>query len=174
MEAALKSYYGADTLGIRAAVSGSSITTWQVGQTNYQNAVQMTLDAIAAGYTVKAGLFFQGETDANNPTVAAQWKQLYWDYTRDFRLAIGYQYMPMVHAQLGKKPELGGYAEWATVRQQQADALVNHPGFQMIGTYDLYPYYYSDVIPYCHYNPTGYEFISLRFISKLLNVVPVV
>ena len=170
LENMLKMYYGANTLAIRVAVGGSSITSWQVGQDNYENAVLACLNATIAGYDIKAGLFFQGETDARDAEIASQWKQLYWNYARDFRLAINYQYMPMVHAQLGKKPDLGNYTEWQTIRQQQVDALVDHAGFQMIGTWDLYPYYYSTP-PYCHYTPEGYEFISSRFISKLLKVV---
>ena len=176
MEDALKRNYGPDTLVIKSAVSGSSISQWQPGQPYYETSVAKTTRAIDDGYVLSGVLFFQGEADAKTETSRA-WEKLFIKYINGFSADTGVTNIPIVFAHLGKVPTPADkYPFWREVVSQQSFAATMRPQYKMIETYDLGPYesgpYYHDNFADPAWVGTGYKEITKRFIAAIKTMVP--
>lgn len=180
LESALKAEYGADTLAIKAAVGGTSISQWQRTATPYENAVTATQLAIAQGYNVRAILNFSGEKDAKQyPGYSAQWAELFEQFVTHFGADVGHANLPVVYAQLGQAPSPApAWPYWQTVKAQQASLVPGHTNWRMVSTQTIAPYapndapHYYDDIADPSWAGTGYALITARFINNVKQVAP--
>jgi hypothetical protein len=69
------------------AKGGSSINEWKKGDTFYDEAIRRTKIALQSGWPLKAILWHQGETDANDPDYLTKVTQLITDLRKDFKEA---------------------------------------------------------------------------------------
>ncbi len=159
---------------VPCAKGSSTITEWQQGSDLYSSCLQRIA---AAGGSVVAILFFQGEAEAENVEGSskvrafAQWGELFGKFVTDLRRDLNSPRLPVVFAQIGAFPTgqcghpqackhyLAG--PWNEVRQQQA-------GFQMecvamITTDDLSE---GDV----HFSAAAYDVIGVRFAEAFFSL----
>lgn len=156
-----------DYLVINCAVGGSSITTWQKGQIQYENCLTKVLNIQEDGYVIEGIFFYQGERDSGNYDVARLWKLYFYRFVNNFRVDIGIQ-APIVFAQLGVKPLQDGRLYWSTIKNLQRLSESEDKEIHMIYTGDIKPYCPVSAVHFC---PDGYVEIANRFTNRFEEVV---
>lgn len=145
---------------INCSVGGSSITSWQRNQENYDHCLKMVKAVQRDGYVISAMFFFQGEKDTVSYNTSRLWKRLFYSFVFNFRKDAGVR-VPVIFAQLGKKVE--GHRQWNRVQNLQRLSANDSKQLYMITT--------DDIVPYCpaqgpHFCPEGYTEIAQRFVDK--------
>jgi hypothetical protein len=175
LEAALKAYYGPDTALITGCVPGSPIELWLPGQTYYDDLVQKVLIAKANGFSIKIGVFNQGESNANDFANSLEWGTNYASFLKNFRIAIGYPNLYWITTILGKVPysvDSPPRPGWVNVQKQQLMSLFGKPNTDRVDLGQFGPYVDSN--PWCHYDnsPTGYPGITKELMRVIMARVP--
>lgn len=147
---------------INCAVGGTSILTWQPGQDQYNNCLEVTQSAQENGYAIEGIFFYQGERDSPNPEISRSWKRLFYRFVNHFRKDIGIN-APVVFAQLGSKPIQDGRRYWNVIKNMQRLSVSETKGLFIIETEDIKPYCPIDGVHFC---PEGYAEIAQRFVDE--------
>lgn len=140
---------------------------WQKGEILFERCVDKVRELQGQGYVFRAIFWYQGERDSPNPVIAYRWKQLFYRIINNFKRDTGIKNVPIILAQLGRKPLQDGRAYWHVIQTQQRLA-VQRDNFYLIQTRDIRPYCPYDGVHFC---PEGYSEIAQRFISRFEEVV---
>lgn len=140
---------------IECAVGGSYLDEWQKGQLHYEACMaKMKADLPTAL------VWWQGEADAHEMTLAQAWAGKFTRMIDDIRRDIGYQ-IPVIYVQLGDGPtgEMAG-PNWQELRRQQAS--VSLPYSLMVDV--TFAHHLRKINPDgnidVHYVPEGYRVIG--------------
>lgn len=149
---------------IPCAKNSSSIVQWQRNlsdQTLYGSCLKRARAASTMGQ-IAGVLFFQGETDAQDPiqypTPEANpfdWAELFTMFVTDLRIDLNQPSLPVVFAQLGSNSAPQAFINWEVVKQQQFS--VQLPMTAMIVTDDL------PLLDGVHFTTQSYQIIGERF-----------
>lgn len=156
-----------DYLVINCAVGGTSITTWQPGEVQYENCLAKVKNIQNDGYIIKGIFWYQGERDTPNYEIARRWKRLFYRFVNNFRRDTDTN-APVVFAQLGPKPTQPGRIYWQRIKNMQRLSADDNKMLYMITTSDIKPYCPMDAVHFC---ADGYIEISHRFMDKFMEVV---
>lgn len=146
---------------VDCSVGGSSVTRWQRGDLIYDRCVAAVRAEIVRGGVVVGIMHFQGERDTYS-TVAFRWKTLTLRFFRDIRRDIGAPAIPIVYAQIGKKPTDKPRPYWYRIQRSATELQIGHPNLYMITTSDLEPHCPSGGVHWC---PEVYPKIAGRFVT---------
>lgn len=155
---------------VPCARGGSSMAQWQRGSTFYQDCIKKLP---ATGGVMSGLLWWQGETDADNPLTAATWGDHFTAVVADFRADTGDPNLPVVYVQIGPDDHVPGFESWSVVQLQQALASV--PGTIMVRSDDLSASEYRH--PQFHFTTLGYEVMGRRLadayerLTELFNLI---
>ncbi len=159
---------------IPCAKNSSAITEWQRNFSDhslYGSCLKRAHAASPMG-RVSGVLFFQGETDAQNPHLYPQpelhpfnWAELFAAFVTDLRQDLQEPDLPVIFAQLGPDPLSGDFPNWEVVKTQQAS--VDLPLTAMIKTDDL------SLMDGLHFTADGYKMIGFRFATAYWDLVQV-
>ncbi|MEL7120270.1 MAG: sialate O-acetylesterase [Bacteroidota bacterium] len=149
---------------IPTAKGGTALAEWKKGAPLYQSMVRRAKAAAKHG-TIKGILFFQGESDANDPGLkpdltlhAADWDQIFKQFVQDVRADLGNSDLPIVFAQIGNTTNHAKFVNWDLVQTRQA--AVDLPNVGMITTFDL------QLRDYVHFDTKSYVKIGHRFARR--------
>lgn len=156
---------------VPCAKGGSSIHEWSRdlgSDTLYGSCLRRAKEAAQMGQ-IAGMLFYQGETDAQNPALLEgkellpeQWAEQFTKFVSDLRMDLSLPSLPVVFAQIGKNFIPDYLPNWETVRRQQE--FVQMENVVMIYTEDL-PI--SDSV---HFTAAGYELLGRRFAKAYLQL----
>lgn len=157
---------------IPCARNSSGIIQWQrdlSDQSLYGSCLKRVRAASPMGQ-ISGILFFQGETDAQNPVLYPEpepqpfdWSDLFTAFIRDFRNDLHEPGLPVVFAQLGADPLSTGFPNWKIVQEQQLSTHI--PVTAMITTDDL------PLLDGLHFTVDGYRTIGRRFADAYWDLV---
>ena len=157
---------------IPCAKSSSAIAQWQrdlSDQSLYGSCLKRARAASPLG-RISGVLFFQGETDAQDPTqypVPApnplSWAQLFAKFVVDLRTDLHQPDLPVIFAQIGSNTAPEAFTNWDTVKEQQRS--VQLPMTAMITTKDL------PLMDGLHFTEEGYRTIGERFAEAYWNLL---
>lgn len=149
---------------IPCAKNASAIAQWQrdlSDLTLYGSCLKRARAASTMG-KISGILFFQGETDAQDPILypevhanPSEWAQLFSTFVTDFRKDLSEPALPVVFAQIGSNTSPQDFPNWDVVKAQQSQ--VRLPVTVMITTDDL------PLLDGVHYTADGYRTIGERF-----------
>jgi hypothetical protein len=149
---------------IPCAKNSSAISQWQrdlSDQSLYGSCLKRAHAASPMG-RVSGVLFFQGETDAQDPIQYPQpepnpldWSQLFIAFITDFRKDLHEPGLPVIFAQLGSNTAPEAFLNWEIVKEQQSS--VQLPMTAMITTDDL------PLLDGLHFTTDSYRVIGRRF-----------
>ena len=149
---------------VPCAKNSSAIAQWQRNlndQTLYGSCLKRSRAASPMGH-ISGILFFQGETDAQAPTLYPQlelhpldWSQEFSAYITDFRQDLEAPDLPVVFAQLGSDPRSADFPNWQIVKEEQSS--IDLPMTAMITTDDL------PLMDGLHFTADSYRIIGERF-----------
>lgn len=149
---------------IPCAKSSSAIVEWQRNlsdQTLYGSCLKRARAASPMGH-ISGILFFQGETDALDPSLYPQpephpfdWGSLFAEFITDLRYDLHEPGLPVVFAQLGPDPLSQDFPNWNIIQTQQSS--IDIPRTAMITTDDL------TVLDGVHFTADSYRTIGRRF-----------
>ena len=149
---------------IPCAKNSSAIAQWQRSlsdQTLYGSCLKRARAASPMGL-ISGILFFQGETDAQDPILYPfpepqpyEWAQLFTTFVTDFRNDLQDPEIPIVFAQIGPDPLSVDFPNWKVVQQQQSS--IDIPKTVMITTDDL------SLLDGLHFTADSYRTIGIRF-----------
>ncbi len=170
---ALLGYYPNSFIGlIPCAKGGSSIEEWRRNLSEnslYGSCLKRTLAASPMG-KIKGLLFFQGETDAMDPSLESQrvkypfqWREKFSNLVRDFRNDLKIQNLPVVFAQIGSNKDPEAFKNWKIVQEEQSH--VRLPDCKMIKTDDL------SLRDEVHFDSKSYRIIGERFASAVVELM---
>jgi len=153
---------------IPCAVHDSSIDDWRRNlddRSLYGSCLKRARAASTMGQ-VAGILFFQGETDANDPNqsplrplYASQWSDKFSTLVSDWRKDLQSPELPIVFAQIGTNGMPDRFPNWDLVKAQQRS--VKLPFCAMITTDDL------PLQDELHFTTPGYEIIGQRFAQAM-------
>lgn len=155
-----------DYVVVDCSRSGSSIMEWQAGKPLYESCVSKVRSQIERGGEVVGIMHFQGERDTYS-TVAFRWKTLTLRFFRDIRRDIGAPAIPIVYAQIGKKPTDKPRPYWYRIQRSATELQIGHPNLYMIITNDLEPHCPRGGVHWC---PEVYPIIAGRFVEMFQSV----
>ena len=148
---------------IPCAKSSSAIAQWQRDlseQTLYGSCLKRARAASPMGH-ISGILFFQGETDAQDPVLYPQpepqpfdWALLFTVFITDLRNDLQEPELPVVFAQLGPNPLSKDFPNWKIVQEQQSSLEL--PLTAMITTNDL------PLLDGVHFTADSYRTIGRR------------
>ena len=157
---------------IPCAKDSTGIAQWQRNlseQSLYGSCLKRSRAASTMGRIVGI-LFFQGETDAQNPTLYPQpelhpfdWAQLFSAFVSDLRQDLEEPDLPVVFAQLGSNPLSTDFPNWQIVKEQQSS--IDLPMTAMITTDDL------PLMDGLHFTTDSYRIIGERFAETYWDLV---
>lgn len=149
---------------IPCAKSSSGIMEWQRNlsdQSLYGSCLKRAWAASPMGH-ISGVLFFQGETDALDPSQFPEfhphpstWSILFSDFISAIRSDLGEPELPVVFAQLGTNPDSADVPYWGLIKEQQAS--IHLPMTAMIITDDL------PLLDGLHFTTDSYRIIGDRF-----------
>jgi hypothetical protein len=149
---------------IPCAKNSSGILQWQrdlSDQSLYGSCLKRVRAASPMGQ-ISGILFFQGETDAQDPVLHPEpepqplyWADLFTAFISDFRNDLHEPELPVVFAQLGADPLSKGFPNWKIVQEQQS--AIDLPMTTMIATDDL------PLLDGLHFTADSYRAIGKRF-----------
>jgi hypothetical protein len=149
---------------IPCAKNSSGIIQWQRNlsdQSLYGSCLKRVRAASPMGH-VAGILFFQGETDAQDPVLYPQpepqpfdWAHLFTAFIIDFRKDLHEPKLPVVFAQLGADPLSQDFINWKIIQEQQLS--IDLPMTAMIITDDL------SLLDGLHFTADSYRTIGRRF-----------
>ena len=162
-----------DVIGlIPCAKNSSAIAQWQRNlsdQSLYGSCLKRARAASPMGQ-IAGVLFFQGETDAQDPkqypTPEANpfdWAELFTAFITDLRKDLHQPSLPVVFAQLGSNSAPEAFLNWEVVKQEQLS--VQLPMTAMIITDDL------PLLDGLHFTTESYWIIGERFAEAYWNMV---
>jgi len=112
---------------VPCAKGGSGIAEWLPSERNdslFGSCVGRARSASRDG-RLTGILWYQGETDAGDPTRAAAWPSSFDLFLKGFRDALGVGTLPIIVVSLADPPVVGRYAgrfpEWSTIQGAQAE-----------------------------------------------------
>jgi hypothetical protein len=157
---------------IPCAKNASAIAQWQRNlsdQSLYGSCLKRVRAASAMGQ-IAGVLFFQGETDAQDPnqfpTPEANpfdWAELFTTFITDLRTDLNQPNLPVVFAQLGSNNAPEAFLNWEVVKQEQLS--VQLPMTEMIITDDL------PLLDGLHFTTESYRIIGERFAEAYWDMV---
>ena len=157
---------------IPCAKDSSGIAQWQRNQSDqslYGSCLKRARAASTMGQ-IAGVLFFQGETDAQNPTLDPQpelhpfdWAQLFSAFITDLRQDLDEPDLPVVFAHLGSNPLSADFPNWQIVKEQQSS--IGLPMTAMITTDDL------PLMDGLHFTTDSYRIIGERFAETYWNLM---
>lgn len=157
---------------IPCAKNSSGIIQWQRNlsdQSLYGSCLKRARAASPMGQ-IAGVLFFQGETDAQDPFLyphpeprAFDWAELFTAFITDLRRDLREPELPIVFAQLGPDPLSEDLPNWQIVRAQQSS--IDLPLAAMITTDDL------PLLDGIHFTTDSYRIIGKRFAQTYWNLV---
>ena len=157
---------------IPCAKNASAIAEWQRNlsdQSLYGSCLKRARAASAMGQ-IAGVLFFQGETDAQDPiqypTPEANpfdWADLFTTFIADLRTDLNQPNLPVVFAQLGSNTAPEAFTNWEVVKEQQLSIQV--PMTAMIITDDL------PLLDGVHFTTPSYQIIGERFAEAYWDLV---
>lgn len=149
---------------IPCAKNSSGIIQWQrdlSDQSLYGSCLKRIRAASSMG-EISGVLFFQGETDAQDPVLYPEphpqpfdWGSLFTAFITDFRTDLNEPELPVVFAQLGADLTSLDFPNWKTVQAQQS--AIDLPLTAMITTDDL------PLLDGLHFTADSYRIIGRRF-----------
>ena len=149
---------------IPCAKNSSGIIQWQwdlSDQTLYGSCLKRVRAASPMG-EVAGVLFFQGETDALDPTQypdppphPSEWSVLFTAWISDLRSDLNQPDLPVVFAQIGTTWSPESFPNWEVVKEEQAS--IQLPMTTMIMTDDL------PLLDGLHFTSDSYRIIGRRF-----------
>lgn len=149
---------------IPCAKNSSAISQWQRNlsdQTLYGSCLKRARAASPMGQ-IAGILFFQGETDAQDPALNLdpapqpfQWEHLFTSFIADFRSDLHEPTLPVIFAQLGADVSSPEFPYWKNIQEQQAS--VDLAMTTMVTTDDL------PLMDGLHFTAESYEAIGRRF-----------
>jgi hypothetical protein len=157
---------------IPCAKNSSGIIQWQrdlSDQSLYGSCLKRVRAASPMG-EIAGILFFQGETDAQDPMLYPEpkpqpfdWALLFSAFITDFRNDLHEPELPVVFAQLGSDPMSTDYPNWQIVLDQQSS--MDLPMIAMITTDDL------PLLDGLHFTVDSYRIIGRRFADTYWDLV---
>lgn len=157
---------------IPCAKNSSAIGQWQrdlSDQSLYGSCLKRARAASPMGQ-ISGILFFQGETDALDPSRypepepnPSDWSVLFTAFVNDFRKDQGESDLPVVFAQLGSNASPEDFPNWDLVKEQQLS--VQLPMTAMIITDDL------PLLDGLHFTVESYRIIGKRFADAYWDLV---
>ena len=157
---------------IPCAKNSSGIIQWQrdlSDQSLYGSCLKRVRAASPMG-EIAGILFFQGETDAQDPILYPEpepqpftWGSLFTAFIIDFRNDLNEPELPIVLAQLGADPSSTDFPNWKTIQEQQA--AISLPRTAMIITDDL------PLLDGLHFTTDSYRTIGRRFADAYWRLV---
>ena len=149
---------------IPCAKNASGIIQWQrdlSDQSLYGSCLKRVRAASPMG-KVAGMLFFQGETEAQDPVLYPEpepqpfeWADLFTAFIRDFRSDLHQPELPVIFAQIGADPLSKDFPNWKIVQEQQSS--IDLPMTAMITTADL------PLLDGLHFTTDSYRTIGRRF-----------
>ena len=156
---------------IPCAKNSSAIGQWRrdlSDQSLYGSCLKRARAASPMG-EISGILFFQGETDAQDPLLypdpepnAYEWSNLFTQFVTDFRQDLDQPDLPVVFAQLGSTLATVAFTNWELVKEQQLS--VELPMTAMITTDDL------PLLDGVHFTAESYKVIGERFAEAYWNL----
>lgn len=145
-----------DVTIIQCSVGGSSIDSWQPGNTNFSNCRDQWLSQ--GSPKVDVLLWMQGEAEgmSGNVAMANQWADQFQNTVDGLRLQMGQ--MPVVYSQIGPNPGSQGqpiYEAWEVVKAHQDNLM-------MINAYRVKSDDLSLSDAWVHFDSTSYDTIGRR------------
>lgn len=157
---------------IPCAKDSTGIVQWQRNisdQTLYGSCLKRARAASPMG-RISGILFFQGETDALDPTLYPQpepqpldWALLFTAFITDLRSDLQEPELPVVFAQLGPDPLSPDFPNWKIIQEQQSSIVL--PMTAMITTGDL------PLMDGLHFTADSYRTIGVRFADAYWDLV---
>jgi len=157
---------------IPCAKGSSAIAEWQRNpsdQSLYGSCLKRALAASPMGH-MSGILFFQGETDAQDPKRFPhpephpfEWAKLFTAFVADLRQDLQDPDLPVVLAQLGSDPVSEDFPNWNIVKKQQSSLEL--PMTAMITTDDL------PLMDGLHFTADSYQIIGKRFADAYWDLV---
>jgi hypothetical protein len=157
---------------IPCAKNSSGIAQWQRNlsdQSLYGSCLKRVRAASPMGH-ITGVLFFQGETDAQDPKQYPtpevnpfDWAELFTAFITDLRKDLHQPSLPVVFAQLGSNSAPEAFLNWEVVKQEQLS--VQLPMTAMIITDDL------PLLDGVHFTTQSYRIIGERFAEAYWNMV---
>jgi Domain of unknown function (DUF303). len=157
---------------IPCAKNSSGIAQWERNlsdQSLYGSCLKRVRAASPMGQ-IAGVLFFQGETDAQDPKQypspeanPLEWAELFTIFITDLRTDLNQPSLPVVFAQLGSNTAPEAFLNWEVVKQEQLS--VQLPMTAMIITDDL------PLLDGLHFTAESYWIIGERFAEAYWNMV---
>ena len=157
---------------IPCAKNASGIAQWQRNLSDkslYGSCLKRARAASTMG-RIAGVLFFQGETDAQDPKLYPtpeanpfDWAELFTMFITDLRTDLNQPGLPVVFAQLGSNTAPEAFINWEVVKQQQLS--VQLPMTTMIVTDDL------PLLDGLHFTTHSYQIIGERFAEAYWDLV---
>ena len=157
---------------IPCAKNSSGIIQWQrdlSDQSLYGSCLKRVRAASPMG-EISGIMFFQGETDAQDPVLYPQpepqpfdWSSLFTTFITDLRSDLHEPELPVVFAQLGSDPLSEDFPNWKIVQEQQS--AIDLPMTAMIATDDL------PLLDGLHFTADSYRTIGRRFAEAYWELV---
>lgn len=149
---------------VNLGIGGSPLTSWQKGTASYQK----ILDACKDRKAPCVLLFWQGEAETTDQTLADTWGSQFLVMVDNLRHDLGYD-IKIVYVQLGQvidntnDPGMPtNYASyfpyWSTVKAQQAAVNATRPNLDMVTSNDMSPASGDGI----HYTLSQYKIIQTR------------
>jgi len=157
---------------IPCAKNASGIIQWQrdlSDQSLYGSCLKRARAASPMGEVVGI-LFFQGETEAQDPVLYPEpepepfeWADLFTTFITDFRNDLHEPDLPVIFAQIGADPVSKDFPNWKVVQDQQSSITL--PWAAMITTDDL------PLLDGIHFTADSYRKIGRRFADAYWDLV---
>ena len=157
---------------IPCAKNASGIIQWQrdlSDQSLYGSCLKRARAASPMG-EVAGILFFQGETEAQDPVLYPEpepqpfdWARLFTAFITDFRSDLHEPDLPVIFAQIGADPVSKDFPNWKVVQDQQSSIAL--PRAAMITTDDL------PLLDGIHFTADSYRKIGRRFAEAYWDLV---
>jgi hypothetical protein len=157
---------------IPCAKNASGIIQWQrdlSDQSLYGSCLKRARAASPMGEVVGI-LFFQGETEAQDPVLYPEpepqpfdWAHLFTTFITDFRSDLHESDLPVIFAQIGADPVSKDFPNWKVVQDQQSSITL--PWAAMITTDDL------PLLDGIHFTVESYRKIGRRFADAYWDLV---
>lgn len=139
---------------VPCAQDGSWLKEWQRGSYLYNRCVRrLRAAAQRTGGTIRGVLFAQGESDAQNPAVAAKWGTRFQHFVINLRQSL-HARVPVVFTVLGTTMQPRRFHAWQIVQRQQRS--LDLPLTARVETADL------PIQDNIHFTVAGYRALGLR------------
>lgn len=157
---------------IPCAKNASGIIQWQRNLSDrslYGSCLKRARAASPMG-EIAGILFFQGETEAQDPVLYPEpepqpfeWADLFTAFITDFRSDLNEPELPVIFAQIGANPESKDFPNWQVVQEQQSS--IDLPMTAMITTDDL------PLLDGVHFTTESYRTIGRRLADAYWDLV---